>query len=152
MRNASTTETMFARVAELGAAKSRQDVTAAMLVQHDDMVLDVPPLGARIEGKPANGAALNGFFKIFPDYAVTLEGHARADEELICWGQVRMTLSSNRYGVDPTGKTARFPAFFRFMFRDGLIVREYFLWDLAEACAQWGVSTDRVRARLFSQR
>jgi hypothetical protein len=39
--------------------------------------------------------------------------------------------------------------FIEFSFRDGLIARERFFFDLSELCAQSGVSTDAVRATLF---
>lgn len=140
---------MVALVNELGAVKSRQDAGAAVALQHEAMRLVVPPMGAVVIGREANRQALTGFFQAFPDYRVTLEGHAQAGDGLVAWGKVTMTLATNRYGVDPTGRSASFPAFFRFGFADDLIASEYFLWDLAEACAQWGVSTDAVRASMF---
>jgi SnoaL-like domain len=147
------TERMIELVTELGRVKSMQDAAAAVLLQHEDMVLEVPAMGAHVVGRAANAQTLTGFFKAFPDYAVKLEGFARAvDAELVAWGEVRMTLATDRYGVTPNGKAAIFPAFFRFDFKDDLISREYFLWDLAYVCSQWGVSTDALRARLFAPR
>jgi predicted ester cyclase len=151
MENVMDHEQMVELVTELGRLKSLQDVRGAVDIQHGDMLLEVPPLNAAVRGKAANEVALTDFFRTFPDYAVAIEGTGRADDCLVAWGRVRMTLSSDRLGVAPTGKAAEFPAFFRFGFADGLIAHEYFLWDLAEACAQWGVSSDAVRARLFSR-
>jgi predicted ester cyclase len=147
------TQRMIELVSELGRVKSAQNAAAAVLLQHEDMVLEVPAMGAHVTGRAGNEKVLTGFFKAFPDYGVTLEGFARAGEdELVAWGEVRMTLSTDRYGVTPNGKPAIFPAFFRFRFKDDLISREYFLWDLAEVCSQWGVSTDAMRAALFAPR
>lgn len=140
---------MVALVNELGAVKSRQDAGAAVALQHETMRLVVPPMGALVIGREANRQALSGFFQAFPDYHVVLEGNALAGHDLVAWGTVTMTLATDRYGVAPTGRSASFPAFFRFGFADDLIASEYFLWDLAEACAQWGVSTDAVRVGLF---
>jgi SnoaL-like domain len=130
------TNRMNELVRALAEAKSRQDVAAAIALQHEDMLLDVPPLMARVQGKCANEQALTGFFKAFPDYSATLEGSASGDGNLVCWGRVRMTLSTDRFGVQPGGSAADIPASLRFTFKDGLIASEYFLWDLAEACAQ----------------
>lgn len=141
---------MVALVDELGAVKSRQDVEAAIALQHADMRLAVPPLDAVVLGRDANRRALGSFFETFPDYQVTLEGRAATADELIAWGTVRMTLSTDRFGVVPNGRLAVIPAFFRFSFAEDLISSEYFLWDLADACGQWGVSTDAVRARLLT--
>ena len=41
--------------------------------------------------------------------------------------------------------------FIQFAFKDGLIAGERFVFDLAELCAQSGVSTDTVRQKLFGQ-
>lgn len=143
------TARMFELVSELGRVKSSQDADAAVVLQHGDMVLEVPAMCAKVVGRETNRQALTGFFVAFPDYHVTLDGHARAGDELVVWGAVRMTLSTDQFGVTPTGQSATFPAFLRFGFKDDLIASEYFLWDLAEACSQWGVSTDVVRARLI---
>ncbi len=145
------TDRMIELVTELGRVKSAQDAAATVLLQHEEMVLEVPAMGAFVVGRAANEQTLTGFFRAFPDYSVELEGFARAGEdELVAWGDVTMTLSTDRYGVSPNGKPAVFPAFFRFSFKDGLISREYFLWDLAHVCSQWGVSTDALRAALFA--
>ncbi len=144
-----TPERMFDLVARLGDAKSRQNVDEALTLQHEDMVLRSPAFGSEARGKPANAAALTGFFKWFPDYAVTLEGHASDGEALVAWGRVKMTWTGDRLGVVPNGQQADIPVFMRFTFKDDLIDSELFFIDLAELCAQSGVSTDRVRATLF---
>jgi predicted ester cyclase len=93
---------------------------------------------------------LSAFFRSFPDYHVVLEGHANNDETLICWGTVRMTMTGERYGVTPNGRRAELPVVIEFNFKDGLIARERFFFDLSALCAQSGVSTDAVRRKLFA--
>ena len=45
-----------------------------------------------------------------------------------------MTFGGDFLGVKATGRTAELPAASIFQFRDGLIVRERFLFDLAALC------------------
>ena len=78
-----------------------------------------------------------------------LEGHASTQDTLICWGRVRMTMTGDRFGVVPNGRRAELPVFIQFAFKDDRIVHERFVFDLAELCAQSGVSTDAVRRKLF---
>jgi predicted ester cyclase len=140
---------MFELAQALAEAKGRQDVPAAMKLFHRDMVLETPAFGTVARGLAENERVLTMFFRSFPDYHVVLDGHASNDETLVCWGTVRMTMTGERYGVTPSGRRAELPVFLQFGFRDGLIVRERFFFDLASLCAQSGVSTDAVRRKLF---
>lgn len=140
---------MFELAERLGIAKSRQDVAAALEVLHPDMVLETPAFGSRVQGLAENERILTRFFKSFPDYHVTLDGHACSDGTLVCWGVARMTMTGDRFGVVPNGRRAELPVFITFAFRDDRIARERFVFDLSELCAQSGVSTDAVRRKLF---
>ena len=140
---------MFELAQQLAVAKSRQDVPAALKVLHEEMLLETPAFGSRAQGLVENERILLRFFKSFPDYEVVLEGHASTNDTLICWGRVRMTMTGDRFGVVPNGRRAELPVFIQFAFRDDRIVHERFVFDLAELCAQSGVSTDSVRRNLF---
>lgn len=135
----------------LGVAKSRQDVPAALRLLHPDMLLESPAWGTHARGLTENEKALNRFFVSFPDYEVTLEGHAGNGDTLVCWGVARMTMTGDRFGVVPNGRRAQLPVFIRFGFADDLIAHEYFFFDLSDLCAQSGVSTDAVRQRAFGE-
>src|SRR5438105_12027700 len=76
-------------VACYSAAKSRQDVDAALALCHEDFVLDTVAFGIRGAGKDVVGAQLRIFFTTFPDYAVTTDGVAEADGIVTSWGTVR---------------------------------------------------------------
>lgn len=140
---------MFELAERLAVAKSRQDVAAALEVLHPDMVLETPAFGTRVQGLAENARILTRFFKTFPDYHVTLDGHASSADTLICWGTARMTMTGDRFGVVPNGRRAELPVFIAFGFRDDKIAHERFVFDLSELCAQSGVSTDAVRRKLF---
>jgi predicted ester cyclase len=133
----------------LAEAKSRQDVATACELLHPDMLLEADAFGAVARGREQNARALTGFFASFPDYRIELEGSASGGCCLVCWGTAEMTMTGTRFGVQPNGKRSRVPVFIRFTFKDDLIASERFFFDLSTLCAQSGVSTDRVRARLF---
>jgi steroid delta-isomerase-like uncharacterized protein len=145
-----TGDQMFELAQALATAKSRQDVPAALKLLHADMVLETPAFGSTARGLEENEIALTRFFRSFPDYDVVLESHASNDETLICWGTVHMTLTGDRLGVAPSGRSAELPVFIGFTFKDGLIASERFFFDLSTLCAQSGVSTDAVRRVLFN--
>jgi predicted ester cyclase len=140
---------MFELAQALAVAKSRQDVPAALKVLHPEMLLETPAFGTSARGLAENEKVLNRFFASFPDYSVVLQGHAASEDTLVCWGRVQMTMTGDRFGVSPNGKRAELPVFIQFAFKDDLIVRERFFFDLSELCAQSGVSTDTVRRRIF---
>ena len=140
---------MFELAQALAAAKSRQDVPAALAVLHDDMLLETPAFGTSARGLAENEKVLTRFFTSFPDYNVVLEGHAANGDALVCWGRVQMTMTGDRFGIVPNGKRAELPVFVQFAFRDDRIAHERFFFDLSELCAQSGVSTDAVRRRIF---
>ncbi|HEX5114637.1 MAG TPA: ester cyclase [Pseudonocardiaceae bacterium] len=140
---------MFELVRALAVAKGRQDVAAALRLLHEDMLLESPAFGTEARGPAENETTLTRFFESFPDYEVTLDGHASNDDVLACWGTARMTMTGDRFGVTPNGRRAELPVFLRFTFADDLIAGERFCFDLSELCAQSGVSTDAVRRKLF---
>jgi predicted ester cyclase len=140
---------MFELAQALATAKSRQDVGAAMNVLHADMVLETPAFGTIARGSAENAQVLTRFFTSFPDYHVVLQGRAGNDDTLVCWGVAHMTMTGDRFGVTPNGLRAELPVFIQFAFKDDLIARERFFFDLSALCAQSGVSTDAVRQKLF---
>lgn len=142
---------MFALAHALAVAKSRQDVPAALELLHPKMLLEAPALGSVARGRAENERALTRFFATFPDYDVVLDGHASDGRTLVCWGTVRMTLTGDRFGVEPNGRRAELPVHIRFTFADDLIASERFFLDMAALCAQSGVSTDAVQRTLFGQ-
>jgi predicted ester cyclase len=142
---------MFELAQALAAAKSRQDLAAAMKLLDKDMLLEAPAFGTKAQGLPENEAVLRKFFKSFPDYSIELEGHASNGETLICWGTAGMTMTGNRFGVVPNGQRAQLPIFIQFTFKNDLIAREVFFFDLSALCAQSGVSTDAVPRKLFGE-
>jgi predicted ester cyclase len=141
---------MFELAQALAIAKSRRDVPAALALMHPEMELE-SSFGTRARGIAENESALISFFQSFPDYEVSLDGHAGAGDVLVCWGVARMTMTGDRFGVVPSGKRSELPVFIQFSFTQGRISKERFFFDLSVLCAQSGVSTDAVRHRLFRE-
>src|SRR5215203_5815506 len=107
------------------------------------------PSARRRAALPRTRLVLTRFFKSFPDYNVVLQGHAANDDTLVCWGTVQMTMTGDRFGVQPNGRRAELPVFIQFAFKDDSIAGERFFFDLSALCAQSGVSTDAVRQKIF---
>ena len=139
---------MFELAQALACAKNRRDIPAALALLRPDMRLETPAFGSVARGLAENEVALGRFFASFPDYEVRLQGHAANDAELVCWGSIHLTMTGTRFGVTPNGRRAELPVFIRFGFHYDRIASEVFHFDLAELCAQSGVSTDAVRRRL----
>src|ERR1700712_4583325 len=112
------THHMFELAQALAVAKSRKDIPAALALMHPEMELE-SPFGTRARGHAENERALAGFFESFPDYDVSLQGHAGSDDILVCWGVVRMTMTGDRFGVVPNGRRAELPVFIQLSFAQG---------------------------------
>ena len=143
------TKRMFELAAALGEAKNRQNVEDALKFMHEDIVLYSPAWGVVACGKAENAEVLHHFFHDFPDYNVSFDSYVGDGENFVGWGTVRMTMANHAYGVAPNGQRVEIPVFIRMTFKDDLIASEYFMCDLAEICAQSGVSIDAVRQEVF---
>ena len=146
---------MFELAHDLAAAKSRQDVPAALRLLHPEMLLESPAFGTRACGPAENELALTRFFASFPDYDVALHGHASNGDTLVCWGTARMTMTGDRFGVMPNGRRAELPVFIQFTFKDDLIASERFFFDLSRVVRAIGYLDRRgpaeaVRSRLMT--
>jgi len=139
---------MIELVEALAEAKSRQDVPAAVRLFHPEMVLEAPAFGVAAHGLAENEQALNGFFVSFPDYAVTLDGHAHSAGTLVCWGTARMTPAEGWLGLAPHRRPVQLPVVLRFTFAGDRIASEWFFFDLATLAARSGLSADAVLDRL----
>jgi steroid delta-isomerase-like uncharacterized protein len=127
-------------------AKSRADAAGALAVCHDDFELETLAFGLTSRGKAETAQQLEAFFRVFPDYGVTLEGLTSGEAGVGCWGTVRMTMQGDLPGIAATGKRAELPFFCVFTFRDGLLAKERFFFDLAAFCEGIGVRLDELQA------
>ncbi len=134
------------------AAKSRQDIAAALSVCHPDFVIETISLGTASDNRESTAGQLGIFFHVFPDYRAETEGLAMGDETIAWWGKVSMTFANEFLGIAPTGKRAKIPAFCTFDFKDGLLSRERFFFDLCMLADGIGVSAAELSAAVSDLR
>ncbi len=131
-----------------GAAKSRQDVAAALALCSEDFSIDSVAFGIASKDRKQTEQQLELFFRTFPDYAVTLEGFATGPGSVACWGRARMTFAGDFLGQRATGKSADLPVFCVFACDGGVLRSERFFFDLASLCEQIGVPVAGLCAAL----
>jgi ketosteroid isomerase-like protein len=133
-------------------AKSRADVAGALAVCHEDFELETLAFGLTSHGKTETAQHLEAFFRIFPDYGVTLDGLTTGEAGVGCWGTARMTMQGDLPGIAATGKRVELPFFCAFTFRDGLLASERFFFDLAAFCEGLGIRLDQAQAVFAAMR
>jgi predicted ester cyclase len=117
-----------------GRAKSVQDVDAALAVCHPGFTIDTVPFGLASRDRTDTREQLALFFSVFPDYRVDTEGIVSGADGAAWWGRISLTFGGEFLGHAPTGARAELPGFSIFEFRDGLISRERFMFDLPGLC------------------
>jgi hypothetical protein len=140
--------TMRALALCYGAAKSEQDIGAALSLTTEDFALETVSFGIEARDRKEAELQLIAFFRTFPDYAVQLDGFATGDGVATCWGGARMTFAGEFVGHAPTGRTAELAIFCVFDFANGSLRRERFFFDAASLCKQIGLPLDVLDAGL----
>jgi limonene-1,2-epoxide hydrolase len=137
-------------VSGYAAAKSRQDVAGALALCTDDFVLDTVPFGIRGTGAADVAGQLGLFFATFPDYRVTIEGQAVADDgaAVSCWGTWHATMRGALGTFAATQAACTVPFACVFEIAGTRLAAERFFFDLGTLCAQLGLPLDRVTDEL----
>jgi len=135
-----------------GGAKSEQDVAAALSICHPGFVIDTIPFGVTTRDREDTAAQLAFFFSVFPDYRADTEAVVSDAAGAAWWGEFSMSFAGPLLGHAPTGRRARLPGFSAFEFRDGLISRERFYFDLGTLCRQIGLPLGELEASLAGLR
>lgn len=151
-----------ALVRSYGAAKSRQDVGAALRCCTDDFVLATTAWGTEARGRREAAFDLGVFFELFPDYEFAFESIVARGDRVVAVGRARWTwtgrLPSFVTGHRVLRRRARaveVPAVAVFEVRDGLLARERFVFDGAAVSRQMGVPSwlmSRVMRRVAKER
>jgi steroid delta-isomerase-like uncharacterized protein len=144
------TMTPLELVSDYAAAKSRQDIAAALALCTDDFVLDTVPFGVRGAGAADVAGQLGLFFATFPDYRVTIEGQAVADDgaAVSCWGTWHATMRGALGTFAATQTACTVPFVCVFEVTGTRLAAERFFFDLGTLCRQLGLPLDRVTAEL----
>jgi ketosteroid isomerase-like protein len=131
-------------VAAYAQAKSRADVEEALRHCSDDLVVHTIPFQVAVEGKAANRASFTGFFSVFPDYDVELEGMTGEGDRLTGWGTLRATMRGPIGRVRATNRGFELPFACIWRVEDGLLAEERFFFDLHQMCEQLDLDTTAV--------
>lgn len=127
---------MKALVSELARVKSEQNVLAALAIYHTEAELLSPSFGATAVGSEEIHTQLALFFRIFPNYQVTLEQYATKGSLMLA--SATATLSANIPGK--TTPKIKLPVFLEFHFSEGRISKEVFHLDAGLICRRSGIS------------
>lgn len=125
-------------------AKSRADVDEALRHCTEDVVVDTYAFQITGRGCEEVRKQFEGFFALFPDYSVEVDGMIEGRRHVAGWGRISATLKAPLGDLQPTGQSFRIPFSCIWDVRDGLIAREQFFFDLNELAEQLGHSTDAV--------
>ncbi|HEY2385788.1 MAG TPA: nuclear transport factor 2 family protein [Candidatus Binatia bacterium] len=144
------TMTPLELVSAYAAAKSRQDGAAALALCTDDFVLDTVPFGIRGAGNADVATQLGLFFETFPDYRVTIEGQAVAEDgaAVSCWGTWHATMRGALGTFAATQAACTVPFVCVFEVVGSRLAAERFFFDLGTLCVQLGLPLDRVAGEL----
>ena len=135
-----------------GVAKSHQDIDAVLAVCHPCFTIDTAPFGIETRDRDDTAGALGFFFSVFPDYRALGTGIASGADGAAWWGRIVLTFGGKLLGHAPTGRSAELDAVSVFEFRDGLIAREHFQFDLGTLCDQIGLPVSELSEALRSLR
>lgn len=138
-----TQEQKLALVAQLAQAKSQGDVEAALAIYHPEVELSWPSLGAITRGTEAVRQALELFFRVFPDYRISLTSSHMAGEALMADAQATLTPHTGA----GAGLTVSLPVRLEFHFSQERVRKEVFELNHHQLLALAGVSLpDLVQA------
>ena len=135
-------------VAAYAEAKSRADVEEALRHCADDLVVHTIPFQVVVEGKDANRVSFTGFFSVFPDYDVELEGMFDDADRLAGWGTLRATMRGPIGRVQATNRRFELPFACVWKVERDLLAEERFFFDLHQMCEQLGLETSAVIAEI----
>lgn len=133
-----TQEQKLALVAQLAQAKSQGDVEAALAIYHPEVELSWPSLGAITRGTEAVRQALELFFRVFPDYRISLTSSHMAGDVLMADAQA--TLTPHTGAGAGAGRTVSLPVRLEFHFSQERVRKEVFELNHDQLLALAGVS------------
>jgi hypothetical protein len=131
-----TQEQKLALVAQLARVKSQGDVEAALAIYHPEVELSWPSLGSMARGTEAVRQGLETFFRVFPDYRISLTSSCMAGEVLMADAQATLT---PHVGAG-AGRTVSLPVQLEFHFSQERVRKEVFELNRDQLLALAGIS------------
>lgn len=135
-------EQMLQVINNYAEAKNNQDIEGLLKLYHPDGIMRSPAFNSVSQGAKQIEAGLESFFKLFPDYTMITEGQSCHQKTFIVWGEMQSTFTGVFKGRKTNNQKAAVPVFILFEFKDNMILRESFNFDLASLCHQSGISAD----------
>lgn len=131
-----TQEQMLALVAQLARVKSQGDIEAALAIYHPEIELSWPALGSITRGTDAVRNGLERFFRVFPDYRISLTSSRMEGDVLMVGAQATLT---PHVGAE-AGRTVSLPVLLAFHFSQGRVRKEVFELNVDQLLEQAGIS------------
>jgi len=131
---------MQAIVARLAQVKSEQNIPAALDIYHPNAELISPSFQSTAEGSKQIQQQLEIFFRLFPDYEVSLDQQAINGHVMLASGQVRLTPQI----PDKVCPQIQLGVFIEFHFHQERISREIFHLDAGLICKKSAISIEEL--------
>lgn len=131
-----TQEQKLALVAQLARVKNQGGVEAALAIYHPEVELSWPSLGSIARGTEAVRQGLEMFFRVFPDYRISLTSSRMEGEVLMADAQATLTPHVGA-GV---GRTVSLPVQLEFHFSQERVRKEVFELNRDQLLALAGIS------------
>jgi len=129
---------MIACVTALADAKNCQNIPRILEIYHPAVEMITPAFASHAYGRAETSRQLGYFFRLFPDYTVSVSDYTQKADVLLANGIVTMTPNT----TNGTARNAKVRVTMAFEFKDNAISKEIFNIDLAEVAAQAGILLD----------
>jgi len=127
-------------VTALAHAKNKQDITKSLEIYHDDVELITPAFSANAYGRKQVERQLQYFFRLFPDYHITVSEFSKQGKALHALGLVKLTPNT----ITGMARSVTIPASMTFEFSGRSIIKEIFNIDLHLLAEKAGIPLDEL--------
>lgn len=123
-------EQKIALIKAYSAAKSRQDINAALALCTDGFSLYAEAFGTSAHGQQYVRAQLEIFFNIFPDFNAEIKGFGINEYGAVCWATCQMTMAGRLGKLSKSRiQTAQIPFMSIFTFSQQKLASERFFFS-----------------------
>ena len=131
---------MKALVAHLAQVKSEQNIPAALNIYHKNVEIVSPSFQSTAKGSKQVQQQLEVFFRLFPDYEVSIDQQAINGHVMLASGQVRLTPKI----PDKVCRQIQLGVFIEFHFHQERISREVFHLDAGLICKKSAITIEEL--------
>lgn len=142
--NAKSTATL----AEHLRAEAAHDAAAAAACYHDDGWYQHEAFNLRFDGRDGVELQYGLSYEAFPDLAFEIDEQVSGENVIVQRGRFRGTFAGSLFGLEPTGRLVDVPMAAFYEFREGLILSERIVMDLAVFADQTGLDFAELQRAL----